>query len=56
MYDIIMGAIEREKIYANINTNPLEQEFTNYTDEHESWIYHIKKWMEKNKITIVIKK
>ena len=38
MYDIIMGAIEREKIYANINTNPLEHEFTNYTDEHESWI------------------
>ena len=55
MYDIIMGAIEREKIHANINTNPLEHEFTNYTDEHESWIYHIKKWMEKNKITIVIK-
>ena len=56
MYDIIMGALEREREYANINTNPLEHSYTDYVDEdRSSWIYQIKKWMEKNNITITIK-
>ena len=55
MFDIIMGALEREKDYANINTNPLEHSYTDYVDEDSSsWIHQIKKWMEKNNITITI--
>ena len=51
-----MGALEREKDYANINTNPLEHSYTNYVDEDSSsWIHQIKKRMEKNNITITIK-
>ena len=46
-----MGALEREKDYANINTNPLEHSYTDYVDEDSSsWIHQIKKWMEKNNI------
>ena len=56
MFDIVMGALEREKDYANINTNPLEHSYTDYVDEDSSsWIHQIKKWMEKNNITITIK-
>ena len=56
MLDIIMGALEREKDYANINTNPLEHPYTDYVDEDSSsWIHQIKKCMEKNNITITIK-
>ena len=55
MFDIVMGALEREKDYANINTNPLEHSYTDYVDEDSSsWIHQIKKWMEKNNITITI--
>jgi hypothetical protein len=44
-----MGALEREKDYANMNTNPLEHSsYTDYVDEDSSsWIHQIKKWMEK---------
>jgi hypothetical protein len=34
MFDIIMGALEREKEYANINTNLLEHPYTDYVDEN----------------------
>jgi hypothetical protein len=56
MFDIIMGVFEIEKYYANINTHPLEQSYTGYVDEGNSWIHQIKKWMKKkNIITINIK-
>ena len=56
MFDIIMGALEREKDYANINTNPLEHPYTDYVDEDSSsWIHQIKKMDGKNNIRITIK-
>ena len=47
MFDIIMGKLEREKEYANINTNPLEQSYIDYVDENSSWIYQTKNIGEK---------
>ena len=44
----VMGALEREKEYANTNTNPLEHSYTDYADEdRSSWMHQIKKWMKK---------
>ena len=48
MYDIIMGALEREREYANINTNPLEHSYTDYVDEDSSlWMHQIKNGWKK---------
>jgi hypothetical protein len=47
MFNMIMGALEREREYANINTNPLEHSYTDYVDENNSWIHQIKNGWKK---------
>ena len=47
MFNILIGAPEIEKDYANINTNPLEHSYTDYVDEGNSWIYQIKNGWKK---------
>ena len=47
MFNILIGAPEIEKDYANINTNPLEHSYTDYVDEGNSWIYQIKTGWKK---------
>jgi len=53
MHTIMQGAVERLQEYANISTNPLNTDVTQYIDAPNGmWLFQLKQWMEKHDIKI----